>query len=57
MEQDLAEPRELKTADQLLSRLESVEAPTLTDDFWIKTLPLDCRADPGRLPEAGRGSA
>ena len=47
MEQDLAELRELKTADQFLSRLESVEAATLTDDFWTKTLPLDLATSAG----------
>ena len=50
MEQDLAELRELKTADQFLSRLESVEAATLTDDFWTKTLPLDLATSAGRSP-------
>lgn len=50
MEQDLAELRELKAADQFLSRLESVEAATLTDDFWTKTLPLDLATSAGRSP-------
>ena len=50
MEQDLAELRELKTADQFLSRLASVAAATLTDDFWTKTLPLDLATSAGRSP-------
>lgn len=50
MEQDLAELRELKTADQFLDRLRSVEAATLTDDFWSKTLPLDLATSAGRSP-------
>ncbi|MCW5631813.1 MAG: DUF262 domain-containing protein [Rubrivivax sp.] len=50
MEQDLAELRELKTADQFLSRLATVEAATLTDDYWTKTLPLDLATSAGRSP-------
>lgn len=50
MEQDLAELRELKTADQFLTRLETVEAATLTDDYWTKTLPLDLATSAGRSP-------
>lgn len=50
MEQDLAELRELKTAKQFLDRLRSVEAATLTDDFWSKTLPMDLATSAGRSP-------
>ncbi len=50
MEQDLAELRELKTADQFLARLATVEAATLTDDFWTMTLPLDLATSAGRSP-------
>ncbi len=50
MEQDLAELRELKTAEQFLDRLRSVEAATLTDDFWSKTLPMDLATSAGRSP-------
>ena len=50
MEQDLAELRELKSADQFLSRLAAVEAGTLTDDYWTKTLPLDLATSAGRSP-------
>ena len=50
MEQDLAELRELKTADQFLTRLGTVEAATLTDDYWTKTLPLDLATSASRSP-------
>lgn len=50
MEQDLAELRELKTADQFLFRLASVEVSTLTDDYWTKSLPLDLATSAGRSP-------
>ena len=50
MEQDLAELREMKTADQFLHRLASVETATLTDDYWSKTLPLDLATSAGRSP-------
>ena len=50
MEQDLAELRELKSADQFLNRLAMVEAATLTDDYWTKTLPLDLATSAGRSP-------
>lgn len=50
MEQDLAELRELKTADQFFTRLATVEAATLTDDYWTKTLPLDLTTSAGRSP-------
>ena len=50
MEQDLAELRELKTADQFLARLATVESGTLTDDYWTKTLPLDLATSAGRSP-------
>jgi hypothetical protein len=50
MEQDLAELRELKTAEHFLDRLQSVEASTLTDDFWTKTLPIDLATSAGRSP-------
>lgn len=50
MEQDLAELRELKTADQFLARLAAVEFGTLTDDYWTKTLPLDLATSAGRSP-------
>lgn len=50
MEQDLAELRELKTADQFLARLATVESATLTDDYWTKTLPLDLATSAGRSP-------
>lgn len=50
MEQDLAELRELKTAEQFLARLANVEAATLTDDYWTKTLPLELATSAGRSP-------
>lgn len=50
MEQDLAELRELKTAEQFLDRLKSVEAVTLTDDYWTKTLPVELATSAGRSP-------
>lgn len=50
MEQDLAELRELKSAEQFLSRLATVEAGTLTNDYWTKTLPLDLATSAGRSP-------
>ena len=50
MEQDLAELRELKTAGQFLDRLKSVEAVTLTDDYWTKTLPVELATSAGRSP-------
>lgn len=50
MEQDLAELRELKTADQFLARLATVESGTLTDDYWTKTLPMDLATSAGRSP-------
>lgn len=50
MEQDLAELRELKTAGQFLDRLATVEAATLTDDYWTKTLPLELATSAGRSP-------
>ena len=50
MEQDLAELRELKSADQFLARLAAVEAATLTDDFWALTLPLELATSAGRSP-------
>lgn len=50
MEQDLAELRELKAADQFLARLAAVEAATLTDDYWTKTLPMELATSAGRSP-------
>lgn len=50
MEQDLAELRELKSAEQFLSRLATVEAGMLTNDYWTKTLPLDLATSAGRSP-------
>lgn len=50
MEQDLAELRELKTAEQFLARLSAVESATLTDDFWTKTLPMDLATSASRSP-------
>lgn len=50
MEQDLAELRELKTAEQFLVRLKSVEAVTLTDDYWNKTLPVELATSASRSP-------
>lgn len=50
MEQDLAELRELKSAEQFLTRLATVEGATLTDDYWTKTLPLDLATSAGRSP-------
>jgi hypothetical protein len=41
MEQDRAELRDLKSADQFLARLDAAEAVTLTDDYWTKTLPME----------------
>lgn len=50
MEQDLAELRDMSTADQFLARLATVESATLTDDYWTKTLPLDLATSAGRSP-------
>jgi len=50
MEQDLAELRELRSAEQFLARLAQVEAATLTHDFWTATLPLDLATSAGRSP-------
>ncbi|PLZ02833.1 hypothetical protein CY652_07875 [Burkholderia sp. WAC0059] len=50
MEQDLAELRELKSADQFLMRLAAVEIGTLTDDYWTKTLPIDLATSASRSP-------
>ncbi len=50
MEQDLAELREMSSAEQFVSRLATVEAATLTDDYWTKTLPLDLATSAGRSP-------
>lgn len=50
MEQDLAELREMTSADQFLQRLATVESATLTDDYWTKTLPLDLATSAGRSP-------
>lgn len=50
MEQDLAELRELTSADQFIGRLMAVESATLTDDYWTKTLPMDLATSAGRSP-------
>lgn len=50
MEQDLAELRELTNGAQFLARLAAVEAATLTDDYWTKTLPMDLATSAGRSP-------
>lgn len=50
MEQDLAALRDLKSAEEFLVRLETVEAATLTDDYWTKTLPLELSTSSGRSP-------
>lgn len=50
MEQDLAELRDMSSADQFLARLSTVESVTLTDDYWTKTLPLDLSTSAGRSP-------
>lgn len=50
MEQDLAELRDMTSADQFLARLVTVESATLTDDYWTKTLPLDLATSAGRSP-------
>jgi len=50
MEQDLAELREMTSAEQFLARLATVETATLTDDYWTKTLPLDLATSAGRSP-------
>lgn len=50
MEQDLAELRDLSSADQFLARLASVESATLTDDYWNQTLPMDLATSAGRSP-------
>lgn len=50
MEQDLAELREMTSAEQFLVRLATVETATLTDDYWTKTLPLDLATSAGRSP-------
>lgn len=50
MEQDLAELRELKSAEQFLERLAAVGTATLTDDYWSKTLPMELATSAGRSP-------
>lgn len=50
MEQDLAELRDMSSADQFLARLATVESVTLTEDYWTKTLPLDLATSAGRSP-------
>lgn len=50
MEQDLAELRDMRSAEQFLARLATVESATLTDDYWTKTLPLDLATSAGRSP-------
>lgn len=50
MEQDLAELREMTSAEQFLARLATVETATLTDDYWTKTLPLELATSAGRSP-------
>jgi hypothetical protein len=50
MEQDLAELREIKSAEQFLARLTIVESVTLTDDYWTKTLPMELATSAGRSP-------
>lgn len=50
MEQDLAELRDMSSAEQFLARLATVESATLTDDYWTKTLPLDLATSAGRSP-------
>jgi hypothetical protein len=47
MEQDRAELRDLKSADQFLARLAAAEAATLTDDYWTKTLPTELAISAG----------
>jgi hypothetical protein len=50
MEQDLAELRDMTSAEQFLARLAAVEGATLTDDYWTKTLPLELATSAGRSP-------
>jgi hypothetical protein len=50
MEQDLAELRDMTSADQFLARLATVEAATLTDDYWQMTLPLELATSAARSP-------
>lgn len=50
MEQDLAELRDMSSAEQFLARLATVESATLTDDYWTKTLPLELATSAGRSP-------
>ena len=50
MEQDLAELRDMTSAEQFLARLATVESATLTDDYWTKTLPLELATSAGRSP-------
>ncbi len=50
MEQDLAELREMRSAEQFLARLATVESVTLTNDYWTKTLPLELATSAGRSP-------
>lgn len=50
MEQDLAELRDMTSAEQFLARLATVESATLTDDYWTQTLPLELATSAGRSP-------
>jgi hypothetical protein len=50
MEQDLAELRDMHSAAQFLAHLAAVEAATLTDDYWTKTLPLELATSSARSP-------
>lgn len=50
MEMDLAQLRELKTADEFLQKLRLVETSTLTNDYWGQSLPLELATSAGRSP-------
>jgi hypothetical protein len=50
MEMDLAELRDLKSADEFLQKLRLVETSTLTDDYWEQSLPLELATSAGRSP-------
>ncbi|HXU32657.1 MAG TPA: DUF262 domain-containing protein [Thermoanaerobaculia bacterium] len=50
MEQDLADLRELATADQFVDHLERVMTSTLTRDYWTFTLPTELTSSSARSP-------
>ena len=50
MEMDLAELRDVTSADQFLQQLQLAESVALTDDYWAVTLPQDLATAAGLSP-------